>query len=66
MDENPLILYSDHKRMLAQCQERYDAQLQARFWRGAAFGAVSILWPAGFAVLFAALAGFNFGLSFVQ
>jgi hypothetical protein len=61
-DRNPLILYSDHKRMLAQCQERYDRQLRARFW----YGVVSTIWPAGFAVLFAALAGFNFGLSFVQ
>jgi hypothetical protein len=64
--DNPLILYSEHKRVLGDAIKRGDdkARELARtaFWQG-----LSMAWiPALLACLLCALAGFNFGLSFVQ
>jgi hypothetical protein len=61
-DHNPLILHSEHKRVLESAQARYDRQLRARYWQGAVSAAI----PALFAVLFAAVIGFNAGLSLVR
>jgi hypothetical protein len=52
------MLRSDHKRILAAAQQRYDTDLKRT--------RANTIWIAGFAALFALLVGFNFGLSFVQ
>lgn len=63
---NPLILYSEHKRVLGDAISRGDEKAKfmhrVGYWQG-----LSMAWiPALLTCLFAALAGFNLGLRFVQ
>jgi hypothetical protein len=63
---NPLILYSEHKRVLGDAIARGDEKarqmVRAAYWQGLAMAWI----PALLVCLLAALAGFNLGLRFVQ
>lgn len=63
---NPLILHSEHKRVLGDAIKRGDERAveanRRGFWRGVA----CTIWITGGAVYFALIAGFNFGLRVSQ
>jgi hypothetical protein len=62
MIEEPFILKSEHKRVLASAQDRYDRELALRerlgFWRGVG----QTVWISGFMALFGGLLAFNIGI----
>jgi hypothetical protein len=63
--DNPLILYSEHKRVLGDAIKRGDDKgrelARTAFWQGVSMSAI----PAVIACLMAAVSGFLYGLSFV-
>lgn len=59
---NPLILYSEHKRVLSDAVKRGDERTREADRRGYWRGIATTIWLTGAAVYFAALAGFNFGV----
>lgn len=65
-EKNPFILLSEHKRVLASAQARYDEELKLRerigFWRGLGTAA----WIGGALTFAALLIGVQFGLGFAQ
>lgn len=63
---NPLILYSEHKRVLGDAIKRGDEKITDAERRGFHKGVAMTAWGAMIVALMACLAGFNAGLSFVQ
>jgi hypothetical protein len=59
---NPLILYSEHKRVLGDAIKRGDEKTRDAEWRGMCLGFAFSTVP----ILIAAVSGFLYGLSFVQ
>lgn len=64
--DNPLILYSEHKRVLGDAIKRGDEKCREAETRGYHRGVAMTAWAAMIVGLLCALAGFNFGLSLVQ
>jgi hypothetical protein len=64
--DNPIILYSEHKRVLSDAIKRGDERAKEAEQRGYWRGLAQTVWLVGFAVIFASIVGFNYGLSFVQ
>lgn len=63
--ENPIMLYSEHKRILGDAIKRGDEKCTDAERRGFHRGVATTVWAALIVGLLCALAGFNFGLSFV-
>jgi ABC-type amino acid transport system permease subunit len=64
--DNSLMLRSEHKRILGDALARGDERARAMKHAGYWYGVGTTIWVTGFAAFFAALVGFNFGLSMVQ
>jgi hypothetical protein len=62
-EDDPFILRSEHRRVLASAQERYDRNLELEekigFWRGVSHS----IWLMSAAVAFAGVAGFLMGVA---
>lgn len=64
--ENPLILYSEHKRVLTDAVKRGDERCIDAERRGYHRGVAMTAWAACIVALVAAVGGFAFGLSFIR
>lgn len=64
--DNPLILLSEHKRVLGDAIARGDERAKEALRRGRWQGVGTTIWITGFTALFCLLAGFNIGLRVVQ
>lgn len=60
---NPLILYSEHKRVLGDAIKRGDEQVRAARYRGYLEGVAATMWLALIVGLICGVAGLNFGLN---
>lgn len=63
---NPLILYSEHKRVLSDAIQRGDEKAREALQRGVWQGIGTAAWIGGAGIYAALLIGFNFGLRIAQ
>jgi hypothetical protein len=63
---NPLILYSEHKRVLNDAIKRGDERTKEAATRGFYRALAEAMWVAVLAGIIGAVAGFNFGMGYME
>lgn len=62
MEENPIMLLSEHKRILSSAQKRADERVREAKKIGYWMGIGHTVWITGMGAYFALVAGFTFGV----